>query len=111
MTYEERKRRDREHLFDPKVGDYWNEMFTPICVVLGRVGDSVLVCKTPKDVDGEHWTWDLARVETMTLAAFGAWLSYKGEAMRGKTWCSVEPGAHEWARDAAKAAIFGEDNP
>jgi hypothetical protein len=110
MTHEERKRRDREHLIDPEVGDYWNEMFTPICVVLGRVGDSVVICRTTKDVGPDHWTWDTTRIETKTLAEFRDWLSYKGDGpLREQAWASVVPGAHAWARDAAKAALFGEE--
>ena len=102
LTYEQCQRRDREHLADPKAGDYWQEMFSPVCVVVGRLGDEVVICRTTKDDGLDRWNWDLSRVETMTRAEFAAWLSHKSDGLRDRTWCSVEPGAYGWVRGAAK---------
>lgn len=110
LSWDERKRRDAEHLADPQAGDYWHEMFTPICVVLGRTDDGVWICKKTKtkaDDDG-RWTWDLAQFERMTSAAFRSWLTYGGTGdLAEQTWCSVLPGRHAWARDAWAREVMG----
>jgi hypothetical protein len=100
LTSDERDRRNSEHLADPRPGDYWHEMYTPACVVLARDGDHVTLCRTTKAAGPDKWTWDLNRAVRMPLAEFVGWLCFKSEALKDKTWASIEPGWHEWAAKA-----------
>jgi hypothetical protein len=110
MTLDEQKKLNRIHILDPEVGDYWNEMLTPICVVLGRRPDAVLICETTKPTGPDHWTWDLSRVQWLELGEFAAKLTYGGGGdLRDTTWCNVRPKAHAWARDIARREMFGDD--
>jgi hypothetical protein len=95
-------------LADPQIGDYWHEMFCPQLVVIGRKGDSVVVCDATKEVDSSHWTWDVERVTTLTLAEFKKRLCYSSEAMKNKTVANVNPRAHKWVRKACQEALFGD---
>ncbi len=86
---------NQKHLDDPRVGDYWQEMCSPVCVVVARFKNIVVICRTTKSVYFSRWTWNLDEVEAMSLAKFREWLSYKSESMKDKTWCSVEPEHHK----------------
>lgn len=81
-----------KHLDDPQPGDYWHEMFCGICVILKRIRNQVVLCRTKKSIDKDHWTWDLDRLEIMTLDDFKAWLSYN--SIPG-CWCDVCPKYHK----------------
>lgn len=61
---------------DPQPGNYWHEMFCPICVVVHRLPGYVVVCKKTKDAGEGYQTWDLDKLEMMSLAEFKKWLSY-----------------------------------
>ena len=69
------KARNAAHLDNPIVGDYWQEMFMPICRVKA-------VSKTHVTVEtrGED--------KLMTLPEFRKWLSYE---TRPGTWCDCCP--------------------
>lgn len=108
MDWEARRALDAGHLADPEVGDYWHDMFSPVCVVVGRREGAAVVCEHTKVTDPDHWTWDLSRLRWVTLAEFARWLTFQGESMAGRTWCHVLPRAHEWARDAARVEMFGD---
>jgi hypothetical protein len=102
-----REETDQAHASDPKIGDYWHEMFTPILVVLGRPSSTeVLICRKKKALD-DGWTWDFSGIETLSLADFRAYLSYKSPEMAHKFWCTCLPEHMVWAREAAIAATFG----
>lgn len=98
----------QEHLSQPQVGDYWHEMFAPICVVVGKTDSTVTICKKTKSVDDNHWTWDTSIIEVMQLEDFKKWLCYKSDSMKDKTWCRVVPEGHKWVRECAIRDIFGE---
>lgn len=103
---EEQAALDREHLERPQSGDYWHEMLTPVCVVLGRDGGEVILCRETRDV-GDGWTWDLRYVERITLTDFAQWLRYKSESLGDRTWCHVKPRAHRRAREEASRTMLG----
>lgn len=105
LPFDEADRLNARHLADPQPGDYWNEMFSPICVVVERSRSAVIICKATKQTDPDHWTWDLAKLEAMTLPAFAEWLSFKSEGFRDFTWCRVVPRAHEWVVEAIAKII------
>ena len=86
-----------EHLENPEPGDYWHEMLTPICVVLGVTPTEVLICKEREYLPGDRWTWDLGKIVKMSKEDFRKWLTYDTDC--SKTWCRVRPGAHKWAVD------------
>ena len=98
MAREEQERLNREHVADPQLGDYWHEMFVPYLVVLGKVGKQFLVCQKTKDVDRDHWTWDLDQLDLMTLKQIRERVTYthKAEAFVA----DVIPRSHQWAVDA-----------
>lgn len=85
---------NEKHINDPMPGDYWHEMFTGICVVLAVDENNVTICRKKKDVDRDHWTWDLSEKEVMTRLDFKTWLSYG--TIPG-TWADVSRKRHKWA--------------
>lgn len=59
---EEQKKINQEAFDNPKPGHYWQEMFCPYFLVLEVIADnSFWVCDKRKEVDNEHWTWDLSQ--------------------------------------------------
>lgn len=107
MDFNDRQARNLKHLADPQIGDYWHEMYIPVCVVVGRGNDSVILCTKTKEVDSEHWTWDLGHIETRPLDDFAKWLKYKSKGMGDRTWCSVVPESQKWVREAAVEVLLG----
>lgn len=64
-------RRREKRLAKPKPGDYWNECFCPIMVVLEVVGpDELVICDKTKSMGPDHWTWDLDKARTVDRAEF-----------------------------------------
>lgn len=59
-----------EHASNPEPGDYWHEMLCPVCVVVSVSEGKVTICKTTKEVDPDHWTWDISKLETMKVEDF-----------------------------------------
>ena len=56
---------------DPKVGDYWHEMFCPYFIVLEVIGDGTFwICDERKTVDRDHWTWDLEQARIVEKRYF-----------------------------------------
>ena len=64
------------HATNPKPGDYWSDRLSPVCVVLATYLGQVAFCKATKEVDKDHWTWDLTNIESKTKSEFNKWLSY-----------------------------------
>jgi|PlaIllAssembly_1097288.scaffolds.fasta_scaffold20556_2 hypothetical protein len=108
--YNARKEETARRANNPQVGDYWNEMFSPICVVVKTdttllirprsstpiaVG-TITICKKTKEVDADSWTWDLSVLETMTVDAFREWLSYG--SIPGY-WAMCCGSRHTWVTD------------
>lgn len=86
---------NKKHLNNPKEGDYWQEMCCGICVVLKVMNNTLIICKTKKEVSTSHWTWDLDNVELISKKKFKEWLTY--DTISDKTWCDVMPENHKWA--------------
>jgi hypothetical protein len=98
----DREELNRKHRSNPEIGDYWNEMFVPVLVVLdiGRAKTGVLICETIKDVDSQHWTWDLSKTQWVSLAEFARKISYDTPSLDDKCFADVVPRAHVWASEA-----------
>lgn len=77
-----------EHIRNPVRGDYWHEMFAPVCVVVSVSEDAVEVCEKFKHVE-DHIEPDYAQTVSIPRAEFGLRFFYN--SMRGKTWCDVSP--------------------
>lgn len=107
MDYAAIERDSHEHLRNPRPGDYWHEMYVPICVVLEVGTDVVTLCKSTKEVDSGHWTWNLGERAFIARSAFRRWLSY--ESIPDKTWCHVLPEQHLWAVDEFKRLAAKEE--
>lgn len=82
---------NHKHANDPKVGDYWHEMFSPCFLVIDRSRFSVSFLHKTKEADAHHWTWDTSKIETVAIKDFANRVSYKSESMKDKTWCDVVP--------------------
>ena len=113
------------HALNPKVGDFWHEMFYPIAVVL-KVETSVLfqdritICEKTKSVGGERWTWDLKKTTQYTGQEFANRFRYgrvgnpdfqatDDDNIKNKFWCNVSPEAHTWVKDHLNGK--GADEP
>lgn len=94
---EKQKELNERHAVKPKPGDYWHEMFCPICVVLEIDDDCIIYCDKTKPTDEQHWTWDLEKTDIKTVDEFKEWLSYG--TIPG-FWCDVLPEQHLWAVSA-----------
>lgn len=77
-----------EHIRNPIMGDYWHEMFSPVCVVVSVSEDAVEVCERFKRV-GEHIEPDYTQTTSVPRAEFGKRFFY--DTLRDKTWCDVYP--------------------
>jgi hypothetical protein len=87
-----RRSQNKQHVADPQPGDYWHEMFTPVCLVLDASKFHVALLCDAKHVSG-GWNWDTSKVTVLSRAAFVAKLMYEQQVDQG-TWCDVVP---EWA--------------
>lgn len=83
--------------YNPKAGDYWNEMFVPYFVILEVRDDTLIVCDETKEVDANHWTWNLEKAKEaprdyMKRVKYGSIDGYVADVYR----------SHEWAVEAWK---------
>lgn len=92
--------RSEIHLNKPLVGDYWHDMYNPVCVVVkvDNETDDVTICKKIKQVDDNHWTWDLDVTETISKENLKRWLAYSSTPNIGY-WADVLPEKHKWVAD------------
>jgi hypothetical protein len=90
VNWDECCARNMKHLRDPEPGDYWHEMFSPQCVVIERIGPKLVLCRKTKDVDLDHWTWDLDEIEMVDHAEWSNRMCYG--SMPDKTIGTCEPG-------------------
>lgn len=79
---------NKAHSDNPKVGDYWDEMFAPIARVL-MVSDE-LVCIQKLSGCTEMTTTE-PKPHVMSRRAFKKWLRYDSASMADKTWADVSP--------------------
>jgi hypothetical protein len=90
MTKEEWDAQNEKHAANPQRGDYWQEMFCPVLIVLGRVGNRVLICDKTKSAGPGRWSWDVDGdgVKLLTLDAFRKELTYSTNT---RFYCDVVP--------------------
>jgi hypothetical protein len=106
---EEQERTNREHAANPLVGDYWQEHFCPVAVVVLVSPTYVLTIEKKKSVDADHWTWDLTskphiytRKEFLFRFTYGRCdnPNFQGNSnltdIRNKYYCDVLPEQHKW---------------
>lgn len=93
-TEETRDARNTEACDDPKVGDYWSEMFAPIVLVVDvRGGEIIYAEPTIHPTDRDAQCWNYAQLKVQDKEAFGEWLHYSsGSSVSHKTWCDVKRG-------------------
>lgn len=87
----------RAHRLNPTVGDYWEDHFCPVMVVLEVTDTTVTIADKTKKVDSNHWTWDEDKVKTITRDEFAKRPLYdkSGQGSIGdRCWCHVHPGSH-----------------
>ena len=100
MNWREQRALAEQHARQPIVGDYWHEMFIPVCVVIEVVAGFVLICKDIIECDDGKWTWDLNVLTFMHGEDFYAWLHY---GRIDGCWADVEPKGHPWVCNYVKA--------
>lgn len=107
----EREALNKARIEDPQLGDFWHEMFQPYFVVVGIrrtvLGAKVVtVCQKTKSEDPNRWTWDLSKLDEISVAELRKQVTYSS---MDKCVASCEPGAHIWAVDEAEA--LNSDDP
>lgn len=115
---EERDKTNKEHAKEPKVGDYWQEMFCPVAVVIQVGPHFVLTLEKKKDVD-DHWTWDLEAkpcVYTRKEFVFRFMYGHCGnpdfqgdpdpDSIKNKYRCDVLPERHKWITEELEDEHF-----
>lgn len=90
-----------KHRLNPEAGDYWNEMFVPVMVVVDVRDECVVVCKKIKNVGDKQWTWDLSKLEKLSREDFANVPLYGTASMGEKTFCDVVPESHKWVTAAS----------
>ena len=113
---EARDAANKKHCRKPKVGDFWQECFAPVCVVIDASKFVVTTCELTKNAGNNKWTWDFSELKTYTRAEFVNRFRYGrignddyqaddgSDDIKHKFWCDVIPKSHKWARKAAKEA-------
>ena len=99
------------HLQNPKVGDYWHEMFTPILVVIGRGADAVMLCDEIERYKDGGWFWRVSKVKTLSLAELRKRLTYDSENLKDKCWCDVVPESQPGVRKMVIEFMMGNECP
>lgn len=116
MPFPDFTQHDREHLINPQIGDYWQEMYCPVAVVVDATDFCVVVCETTRSTSEHTWTWDLSELKIYTRKEFRyRWTygrigneNFSGNSEKeidNQCWCHVLPRAHEWVHNAAKAMV------
>lgn len=93
---------NEEHALEPKIGDYWHEMFVPILSVVDVGPWNVSVLRKTKEVDEEHWTWDVTEVTNMSRKEFYDFLHYNTKNVKHLCHCDVYPKRDLVFAEAAK---------
>lgn len=57
---------NQSHVEFPQVGDYWHERFCPYFIILEVLEDHVIICDKKKDIDRDHWDFDLSVCKLIT---------------------------------------------
>lgn len=75
-----------EYATNPQPGDYWEDMFCPVLLVLEVKNDKVTIVSKTKEVDQFHWSWDFDKVQVLTVQELIDKLSYSYDsgAVAGK---------------------------
>lgn len=87
----------RAHRKNPTVGDYWEDHFCPVMVVLEVTDTTVTICDKDKADGPKHWTWDFDHVTVLSREEFSKKPLYDKEGkwpIGDKCYCHVHPGGH-----------------
>lgn len=91
MSWEEQVALDIKHSKDPKAGDYWEDHFCPVLIVVGVMHGIVVFFDKTVDVDSEHWKFDESKPNSLALPEFTKKLRYNSPNMGEQTWANVHP--------------------
>ena len=90
------REQDLRHAYNPRIGDYWQEMLVGIVVIVGRPSaEEVLVCREKID-HGDSWSWDLSKCKVEKVADFVRRLRYNKDDANSKFWCHCWPERMTW---------------
>lgn len=73
-------------------------MFCPYFVVVDVDGHSILICDVKKDVDKDHWTWDLTKCRYATKDQLRSTVTYGTMPDAFVADCSLK--RHAWVVEA-----------
>ena len=93
-----------QHAFNPKVGDFWNEMYCACAVVVEVTQQYVVICEKTIAVDDTSLRWDFSNLTTYNREDFSNLFRYgrigndnfkasETDEICNKFWCDVFP---EW---------------
>lgn len=89
---------NNEHALNPEIGDYWYDHFCPVYYVVDVGRFHIAVLHKTKDVDSNHWTWDIDDIKLMTRHEFNEKVRYRGlehgaskSPVSDKCWCFCSP--------------------
>lgn len=75
MNYTDTRAKSLIHLKHPEPGDYWNEHFCPVCLVVDVGKYSITFLKHKIELrDG--WMFDTTKLTTLSRKEWEKWLSY-----------------------------------
>jgi hypothetical protein len=79
--------------YDPRAGDYWEERFSGVLVVLAVSETHVVICDQKIDLDtGKGWRWNLDKARELSRLDFVKRLVYN--TLTG-TWANVHRDHHK----------------
>lgn len=98
------------HAMNPKVGDYWQESMSPVCVVVDVKDDHVTVCDSTVSNGDNTWSWNLDALTSYTRKQFCNRYRYgrvgnksfeadDTDNIKNKFWCDVMPEKMKEVRD------------
>lgn len=91
IDWEARHRQNIQYADNPTVGDYWDEMHSPIARVL-MVNDKLVLVQKLAGLGGHTIDDANPTPVMMTRKEFGRWLRY--DSIPDKTWACVTPGRY-----------------
>lgn len=92
MTRDEQQALNDQHASHPEVGDYWEDHFVGVLIVVAVTHGVVVFFDERIDVGTTHWQFNEQEPKSLTIEQFDKKLRYNSPGLDGKTWADVHPG-------------------
>ena len=96
---------------NPEVGDYWVEMYDPVCLVIAVSDNYVRILEHLKFPRPGKWTWDIDRSRILTRGEFAVLHRY--ESRPGYS-CDVDKGCLsmiDWLKESRPELLVPPTSP